>query len=270
MFMKKHSFTVHDKTIAFTAFERYQNRFLCGYTRCYDESGRSLDFSDKGIAGRESLDLNLGMISRVLDFDLHGLVMVRQMHTDAIKKVTGPEGYEDDRPIYDAMITNCAGITLATRHADCVPIYMVDPVGIAIGLAHSGWKGTLQAIGPKMAMAMHEAYGCRFGDLVCVVGPSICKDCYEVQKDVADLFTNSDDFAGHYVLEKGTSYRLDMKGYIFESLTQAGLDAGNIHCCQLCTKCNMNLFYSHRGSLGSRERSLALLGIREQGLAGET
>ena len=47
----------------------------------------------------------------------------------------------------DGMITNVPGICLVTSYADCVPLYFVDPVKKAIGLSHSGWRGTVGKIG---------------------------------------------------------------------------------------------------------------------------
>ena len=54
--------------------------------------------------------------------------------------------------------------------------------------SHSGWRGTAARMGAVTLSAMQEAYGTRPEDVVCAVGPSICKDCYEVSADVADIF----------------------------------------------------------------------------------
>ena len=48
----------------------------------------------------------------------------------------------------DGLVTNVPGLTLATFYADCVPLFLVDPVHKAVGLSHSGWKGTVKRIGP--------------------------------------------------------------------------------------------------------------------------
>lgn len=87
------------------------------------------------------------------------------------------------------------GLVLSTFYADCVPLYVVDPVHRAIGMSHSGWRGTAARMGAVTLSAMQEAYGTRPEDVVCAVGPSICKDCYEVSADVADIF--AEEFPGH-------------------------------------------------------------------------
>ena len=79
--------------------------------------------------------------------------------------------------------------------ADCVPLYFVHPVNRAIGMSHSGWRGTVSHMGRATIGAMQKEYGSRPEDLVCAIGPSICQDCYEVSADVAEQFAR--EFAGH-------------------------------------------------------------------------
>ena len=103
---------------------------------------------------------------------------------DRGKGILRPQDYSD----VDGMITNVPGIVLVTSYADCVPLYFVDPVRKAIGLSHSGWKGTVGHIGQKTVEKMHEVYGSEPKDIVAAIGPSICQSCYEVSDDVAEAF----------------------------------------------------------------------------------
>ena len=77
-----------------------------------------------------------------------------------------------------------SGLVLATFYADCVPLYFVDPIRKAVGLSHSGWRGTVHKIGKITVQAMADQYGSRPEDIVAIIGPSICQDCYEVSEDV--------------------------------------------------------------------------------------
>lgn len=86
------------------------------------------------------------------------------------------------------MITNVPGICLVTSYADCVPLYFVDPVKKAIGLSHSGWRGTVGKIGKNTVQLMQENFGSKPEDLLAAVGPSVCMDCYEVSEDVIEQF----------------------------------------------------------------------------------
>ena len=91
----------------------------------------------------------------------------------------------------DGMVTNVPGICLVTFYADCVPLYLVDPVKKVIGLSHSGWRGTVNRMGRVTIEKMQSVYGTDPGDVVAAIGPSICQDCYEVSEDVIEAFRKS-------------------------------------------------------------------------------
>lgn len=115
-------------------------------------------------------------------------VHVRQMtEDDAGKGVIRPREYRD----IDGMITDVPGLTLVTFYADCVPLYVVDPVHRAIGLSHAGWRGTVKGMARETLKAMKEAFGTRPEDLTVCIGPSICKDCFEVGEEVVEEFKNA-------------------------------------------------------------------------------
>lgn len=93
----------------------------------------------------------------------------------------------------DGLITNEPNVVLATFYADCVPLYFVDPVHRAIGLSHSGWRGTVNRMGKETLIAMNREFGTEAHDVIAAIGPSICQDCYEISQDVAEHFV--DEFA---------------------------------------------------------------------------
>ncbi len=88
----------------------------------------------------------------------------------------------------DGLVTDVPGIALVTFYADCVPLYFVDPVHRAIGLAHSGWRGTVAGMGACMVRYMQEHFhqppGGAGGGHRTV---HLC-DCYEIGEDVAEQF----------------------------------------------------------------------------------
>ncbi len=90
----------------------------------------------------------------------------------------------------------CAGTHACHHLCRLCPLYFVDPVHKAIGLSHSGWKGTVHRMGKVTLERMaEEAFGTRPEDVQAAIGPSICQDCYEVSEDVAQAFM--DEFADH-------------------------------------------------------------------------
>ena len=112
------------------------------------------------------------------------MVFSHQTHTANIRKVTKDDwgkGYikERDYSDVDGLITNEPEVVLTTFFADCVPIFLVDPVKNAIGLVHSGWRGTVGKISQAAILRMQEEYGSRPEDILAAVGPSICQDCYD-------------------------------------------------------------------------------------------
>ncbi len=150
----------------------------------------------------------------------------------------------------DGLITDVRGLVLVTHFADCVPLFFVDTVHRAIGLAHSGWKGTAADMGGCMVKAMREAYGTRPEDLCTAVGPSICGDCYEVGEDVAQRFKR---FQG--VLRAGRKpgkYQLDLWEANRQNLLAAGVRREKIAVTDICTCCNSAYLFSHRASQGRR------------------
>ena len=188
-------------------------------------------------------------------------VLSDQTHTTNVKVVTAQDkgrgiikelGYTD----IDGLITNEPGIVLSTFYADCVPLFLVDPVKKAIGLSHSGWRGTVEKMGKVTIEKMTEEYGCDPKDIIAAVGPSICVDCYEVSKDVADAFMSA--FAGANNLEKivipksEEKAQLDLWQANLAVFLEAGIKRENITLPDICTACNKELLFSHRASDGKR------------------
>ena len=176
--------------------------------------------------------------------------------------VTKPRPYTD----VDGLITNEPGVILSTFYADCVPLYFVDPVHKAIGLSHSGWRGTVGRMGQKTLEAMKEAFGTKPEDVYAAIGPSICQDCYEVSEDVIDKFREAfehkhwDDLFYQKVNRK---YQLNLWKANEIILLEAGVQRENIAVTNVCTCCNSETLYSHRASKGQRGGLAAFMGLVE-------
>ena len=99
-----------------------------------------------------SVKENFRRMAGVLDVSEDSFVFSHQTHTTNVRKVTEEDrGKGIVRPLdyqdVDGLVTNVSGLCLTTFYADCVPLYFVDPVHKAIGLSHSGWRGTVGRIG---------------------------------------------------------------------------------------------------------------------------
>ena len=165
----------------------------------------------------------------------------------------------------DGLITNEPGVTLATFYADCVPLYFYDPTHKAIGLSHSGWRGTVGRMGQATVEAMERSFGSQPKDLLCAIGPSICQDCYEVSRDVAEAFIFAFPTHEKEILQAGAlgKYQLDLWKANEIVLTEAGVLKEHIDLAGLCTCCNSSILFSHRASKGKRGNLGAFLMLTE-------
>ena len=165
----------------------------------------------------------------------------------------------------DGMVTNVPGICLVTFYADCVPLFLVDPVKKAIGLSHSGWRGTVGKMGKVTVQALMREYGSRPEDIVAAIGPSICQDCYEVSEDVIDRFRDSFNEAVwpklFYRKENG-KYQLDLWRANEEVFLETGIRRENLAVTNLCTHCNQEVLFSHRATGEKRGNLSAFLALK--------
>lgn len=199
-------------------------------------------------------------LAEAVGYDYRKLVFSDQVHGSEIYKVTEADAgkgivRESDIIGIDGLMTNVPGVPLMTFYADCVPVFFYDPVKKVVAMNHSGWKGTVAKISRHMTERLHEEYGSRPEDLICAIGPSICRFCYEVSSDVAEQFTAAYTAAqaAEIVFPKeGGKYLLDLHRANYYNLTNAGVLPCNIDVTDICTCCNSEYLFSHRASKGRR------------------
>ncbi len=226
----------------------------------------SMNFSIARGDREEAVLENYKRIAGILGCDINDMVASHQTHTTNIRRVTGADrgkgiSRERDYENVDGLMTDEPGIVLVTYYADCVPLYFVDPVHRAIGLAHSGWRGTADRMGECMVRAMQDAFGSRPEELYAAIGPSICRDCYEVSEDVALRFADM----GEAVVLPGKApgkYQLDLWLANERILEQAGIPGKQIAVTDLCTCHNSEFLFSHRASGGKRGNLGAFLMLK--------
>lgn len=161
----------------------------------------------------------------------------------------------------DALMTDRPDVPLAMRFADCTPILIVDPVRGAIGIAHAGWRGTVQGVSSKLVRAMVEAYGCNPRDLQAGIGPAIGPERYQVGEEVVEAvraFFGTTDGLIRRDPADGTAYfnlwaanKLDLERAGVEQIEVAGI----------CTATHTDEFFSHRGEKGRTGRFGAVLSL---------
>ena len=214
---------------------------------------------------------NFRRIAEAIGIPEQSIVCSDQTHTVNVRRVTRGDcgnGLTREKSFFDVdgMITDEPGVALATFYADCVPLYFVDVRRKAIGLSHSGWRGTVNRMGARTVEAMEREFGTDPKDLVAAIGPSICMDCYEVSSDVADQFVRDFPEKIHDTIlldKKNGKYQLNLWEANRFVLEDAGIPRERISMPQLCTCCNPESLFSHRASGGRRGNLGAFLMLED-------
>jgi purine-nucleoside/S-methyl-5'-thioadenosine phosphorylase / adenosine deaminase len=181
---------------------------------------------------RESVRENRHRLAAAFGRDPEGVVMGRQVHGVELKEHAerqGPRVYADvvkSPDEVDAHSTSSAELTPLVMVADCLPVAVVGPGGVA--MAHCGWRGLAGGIVTKAVEAVNAE--------AAAIGPGIGPCCYEVGEEVLAEF---DDLEG---VAEGRM--LDLPAVASALLERAGVSASES--ADLCTSCNPDLFYSHR------------------------
>lgn len=181
------------------------------------------------------------------------MVRTKQLHTTGVRVITADmagEGVIRDVSAegYDGMVTNVRKLMLCTVEADCVPVYLLDPVSRAVAMVHSGWKGTAGRISENAVNLMKETFGSRPETIIAAIGPCICRDCYEVSEDLIGPFMETfpeADVRRFFRAKDNGKYMLDLKDAVQTTLIQAGIDPAHIEDSGYCTF-HSGQFYSWR------------------------
>ena len=269
--------TVHETNgvtyLTYPKFDHLSDYIHCFSTRLggvsegiYSSMNLSFTRGDR----EEAVAENYRRISTALGFSPEDIVTSNQTHTTNVRVVTEkdkgcgvvrPRQFED----VDGMITDIPGVVLSTFYADCVPLYFIDPVHRAIGLSHSGWRGTVGKIGQVTVNKMIQEYGSDPLQIYAAIGPSICQDCYEVSEDVILEFQKSflpEQWEAIYYEKGGGKYQLNLWQANRIIIMEAGIPEDHISMPNLCTCCNPDFLFSHRASKGRRGNLAAFLAIR--------
>lgn len=217
---------------------------------------------------KEAVEENYRRLAKTLGVDYGSFVFSDQTHSTNVIRVGREDAqngilWERKYTNVDGFVTDESGITLVTFYADCVPLYFVDVRHHAIGLSHSGWRGTVSRMGQVTLEKMKKEFGSHAGEVICAIGPSICQDCYEVSEDVAEKFQK--EFMNYeeeiLIKKENGKYQLDLWRANEIVLTEAGVLPEHIQTTNLCTCCNPKILFSHRASQGKRGNLAAVLAL---------
>ncbi len=194
-----------------------------------------------------------------LNIDPQRTVTVWQVHGVDTVIANGPIRGRRWLALADGLITDQPGLTLVMRFADCTPIIVFDPARGAIGIAHAGWRGTVDGMAYHLIQAMRQAYGSRPTDIQAGIGPSIGPDRYQVGEEVVEAAHR------HFGTLEGLVKRdpADNTAYLNlweanrRDLQRAGVE--HIEVAELCTATRTDEFFSHRAEHGRTGRFGAMI-----------
>lgn len=232
----------------------------------------SMNFAYNDYDTPENVYKNYQIFCNATGININKIVTTKQVHSTTVVKVDDTHSFRSvnapgcDFPSVDGVVTNVKGATLFAFSADCSLIQIVDPVNKAIGLCHSGWRGTVGRISTNAIKMMQENYGTNPTDLLVSIGPSICQDCFEVEIDMINDATvgfKKSDYSKLFYKKNDIKYQYNLWEANRIVLEESGVPYNNIFMPNLCTKCNPMLMFSHRNMGLKRGTLISFLGIKD-------
>ena len=164
---------------------------------------------------------------------------------------------------YDGLITDERGLMLTIVTADCVPLFLFDPIKRVIALVHSGRIGTFLEIAAEAVRKMQEVYGTDPLDLCCVLGPHMCTEHHVIQKKDVEALSregSATEPIPWISMEKSGNCHVDMGAGIVASLESTGVKKENIVDQHICTYERADLYSWRRDHLREK-RNLSFMMI---------
>ena len=213
---------------------------------------------------REKVLENFRILGSLFEAKPEDFVLTQQTHSVNVRHV----GREDrGKGIFrernytdvDALITNEEGVILTAFSADCVPILFYDKGHRAIASCHSGWRGTHGRILARVIEAMQREFSSKPEEIYIAIGPSICKNCYEVSEDVGEAFLEAfpalrEETKNASPIERVSEEKFHIDLWELNRIIalEAFIPPENISISGYCTMERPDLFFSHRYSQGRR------------------
>ncbi|WP_058485541.1 peptidoglycan editing factor PgeF [Defluviitalea phaphyphila] len=216
----------------------------------------------------ENVKTNYKILCSAIGIDYNKLIFSDQVHGKKIRVIKKEDISDNFNFIkyskeIDGLATNIPKIPLITFYADCVPLFFLDPVAKAVGLAHAGWRGTVKKIGLEMIKIFKKEFNSNPKDTLVGIGPSIGKCCFEVDKPVVDEFEKIFvDTKNIIYSQNNGKYVIDLWKANEKTLLEGGILPSNITVTDMCTKCNKDIFFSHRGHNGKRGNLAAIIELK--------
>ncbi|HLD18246.1 MAG TPA: peptidoglycan editing factor PgeF [Patescibacteria group bacterium] len=162
-------------------------------------------------------------------------------------------------PKTDGLITNVPARFLGVKTADCLPIFIIDPLRRTVGLFHAGWKG-IAARMPYAAVKAFRLQKSNPADLIVAIGPSIGPCCYNIYGERVQDLHMAGAFEEDFLFRDKQIF-VNLRSVAIRQLCKAGVLPGKIDVSAPCTSCHPDLFFSYHRTHHAEESLLSVIGI---------
>lgn len=215
----------------------------------------------------EAVEENIARIASILGMPAGAIFRARQVHGSRVAVVRAFPDEERppppaDWPEADALVSDDPGVALAVATADCLPVFLLDPVRPAIGAVHAGWRGSVNRVSIEAVRSMNLAFGTTPANLRVLMGPSIGPCCYPVGAEVACKASAATPGTQSFlrVLPEG-GWTLDLRRLNVSQLLSCGVPEEHIRHVGFCTACRPDLFFSVRRDGDPTGRQISIIGL---------
>lgn len=192
---------------------------------------------------------NRKMVFRSIGVSYDDVAACRQIHSRVVRIADRAASFRG-LPEGDGILTVNASVVPSVTVADCMPIWLYDPVSGFFGVLHSGWKGT-GILRAACELAADE-WGASAANVRVILGPHIRSCCYTVDMERADYFAST--FGRDSVQldpERDQAgdrwpYRLSLAKANMAVAREAGIDPAHVHDSGVCTSCDPKFGSSRR------------------------
>jgi purine-nucleoside/S-methyl-5'-thioadenosine phosphorylase / adenosine deaminase len=215
------------------------------------ELNMSLKVGDK----EEHVLKNRELFFRQMGIPSERLAIPNQVHGSDIVRVSEPGIYE----ACDGLITSMEDVFLIVTVADCVPVFIYDPVVKAVAAVHAGWRGSKLKILKNAVQSMVREFSSEPKNILAYIGPSAGVCCYEIGHEIAEQFED-----GYILHHSGRNPHLDMRAMQMDLLLEMGIFEKHIEVSHYCTVCSPNLFHSYRRLGPYSGRMMGVIGMTRE------
>jgi YfiH family protein len=197
-------------------------------------------------------------------FSIQECFFLRQTHSTNGLIISEENVHDLKSFLYDGdfLITDQPGLGIGILTADCLPVVIYDPTKHILGLAHAGWRGSLEGIASTVVQIIKKQYHCKPSLLQVFFGPSAKSCCYAIDNSFADRLKGYKNYE-RFLSLKNDRYYFDLACFNQVQLEQCGiLPDAFCYDYNICSICN-SAFYSYRNQKEKAGRQITMAMLKE-------